>query len=1019
MRPDYLKPRPRLDLKSLRRIQLLPLILAFCASSAFGQQAGALKGQVIDEFGSVIVGASVVAVDANSVEKRSTTTGEGNFAINGLAPGKYTVRVTANGFASFENNEVQITSGRTEQLNVTLKVTIEQQKVTVTTEGTGVNTDPENNIGALVIRGPDLESLPDDPDDLAAALQALAGPAAGPNGGQIYIDGFSGGRLPPLASIREIRINNNPWSSEYDRPGFGRIEILTKPGTDRFRGQVSFNFNNQDFNSRNPFAPTRPPYMLRQYGGNVSGPITKKKASFFLDFEKRDVNDQAVINATVLDPSFNIVPFAATVPTPNRRTTFSPRVDYQLNSKNTLVGRYEYERSNNQTISGLPYSLPSRLFQTFSTQQTARLTETAIINKKTVNETRFQFNHTANGDKADNSIPTVNVQEAFTGGGSQAGLTSVQQNRFELTNITSLALGVHSVKFGARVRTVNINNLSPNNFGGTWTFAGTHNLANPDGLTSIEAYQITEQGLQQGLTGAQIRVLGGGATQFTINRGNPKATVSQFDFGGFVQDDWRYRPNVTVSLGLRYENQSNISSNLNFAPRVGLAWAPGAGPQHNTTIRAGFGVFYDRISENLTLNAERFDGTNQQQYNVTNLAILNSFPNVPSIDVLQAFKTPISIYQLAPDIQAPYTMQTAISLERALPHNFTTSVTFSHARTLHMLRARALNAPLPGTFNPAIPGSGTRPLGVNNYFEYDSTGHFDQNMLIVTVNSRLSRNVSFNANYSFGKAQSDTDGSGTFAANPFDFSDEYGRTSSDIRHRFTLNGTFRAPWGLSFNPLFLITSGRPFNITLGRDLNGDILFTDRPALATDPTKPGVVVTKFGIFDTNPSPGALIIPRNYGQSTGAITSNLRVSKTFGFGGERRTTAQNRGQQGGQNNPDGQRGGGGGAPRGGFGGGLARGGGGGGGGGPRGGGGGGGGGRGGSGGEAAKRYNLTVGVNFQNILNHVNFGPPVGNLSSPSFGISNSSSGGFGGFGGRGGGGSAPFNRSIDLQLRFSF
>src|SRR5436305_61436 len=254
------------------------LILLLCTATASAQQpTGGLKGRVSDEFGGVIVGATVTATDANGVNKSATTNGDGTFTLAGLAPGTYTVRVSGPGFGTFENTDVPVASRASQQLDVVLKVTIEQQKVTVAADTAGVNTDPENNVGALVLRGTDLESLPEDPDDLAAALQALAGPAAGPNGGQIYIDGFSGGRLPPLSSIREIRINANPWSAEYDRPGFGRIEILTKPGTDRFRGQASFNFNNQDFNSRNPFAPTRPPYLSRQYGGNLSGPIKKKK----------------------------------------------------------------------------------------------------------------------------------------------------------------------------------------------------------------------------------------------------------------------------------------------------------------------------------------------------------------------------------------------------------------------------------------------------------------------------------------------------------------------------------------------------------------------------------------------------------------------------------------------------------------------------------------------------------------------------------------------------------------------
>jgi hypothetical protein len=166
-----------------------------------------------------------------------------------------------------------------------------------------------------------------------------------------------GGLMPPLSSIREVRINANPFSAEYDRPGSGRIEILTKPGTDRYRGQVAFNFNNQSLNSRNPFAPTRAPYMSRNFSGNFSGPITKKKASFFVDIEKRDTDDRAVINATVLDPSFDIVPFAATVPIPRRSWSVSPRLDYQINANNTL-GAIRIREVTKPTIPGLPYSGP-------------------------------------------------------------------------------------------------------------------------------------------------------------------------------------------------------------------------------------------------------------------------------------------------------------------------------------------------------------------------------------------------------------------------------------------------------------------------------------------------------------------------------------------------------------------------------------------------------------------------------------------------------------------------------------
>ena len=221
------------------------IFVLFCSKVGFGQQSsGSLRGQVADELGGLIVGATVTAADANGVEKTATTDDEGRYSFSSLPPGRYTVRVVAPGFALYENAEVEIAAGRTDPLNVTLPVAIEEQVVTVNEESeVNVNTDPENNAGALVLRGADLDSLPDDPDALADALQALAGPSAGAEGGgEIFLDGFSGGRLPPKESIREIRINRNPFSAEYDRLGYGRIEIFTKPGTDKFRGQAFFNF---------------------------------------------------------------------------------------------------------------------------------------------------------------------------------------------------------------------------------------------------------------------------------------------------------------------------------------------------------------------------------------------------------------------------------------------------------------------------------------------------------------------------------------------------------------------------------------------------------------------------------------------------------------------------------------------------------------------------------------------------------------------------------------------------------
>jgi hypothetical protein len=1008
--------------KDLSEMKALLLTIALSASAAMAQQStGTVKGQVLDELGGALVGASVVATDMNGKEKTVTTSDQGLFVIGGVEPGKYKIQVATAGFASYENPAVEIVAGRTQQLDITLTVTIEEQKVTVNSDSQTLSTEPENNVGAIVLKGTDLDALPEDPDDLAAALQALAGPSAGPNGGQIFIDGFTGGRLPPLSSIREIRINANPFSAEYDRMGFGRIEIFTKPGTDKFHGQTSFSFNDNIFNSRNPFAPNRPPFDSRQYGGNLSGPISKKKASFFLDFEKRDINDEALINATILDPNLNITSFGESVPTPNRRTTFSPRIDYQINPNNTLVGRYTYTHSSQDNAGVNTFSLASRAYNTANTEQTVQLTETAVLSKKVVNETRFQFIHQAASQNGDDSIPTINVLDAFQGGGAGVGLASNSQNHFELQNNTSMVLGPQTLRFGVRLRYVRIRDISPQNFDGTWTFGGGFapeldnnnqvvvdpNTGLPvlENISSIERYRRTLLFQQQGLSAQQIRALGGGATQFSIAAGNPEAAVSQLDLGAFVQDDWKLRPNLTLNLGLRYENQDNISSSFNFAPRLGFAWSPGAGGQRQpkTVVRGGFGIFYDRISESLTLTADRLNGENQQQFIVTDNNVLDLFPNVPSPATLTSFATPITIYQLAKDIRAPYTMQSVVSVEHQLPHNMKVAVSYINARTLHLLRTRAVNAPLPGTFVPDVPDSGVRPLDNNdNIFEYDSSGRFNQNQFIVNVTKNLKRNSSLIAYYVFAKANSDTDGAGTFPANSYDLSTEYGRSPLDIRHRFVLIGNFHAPWGLSLSPMIIVASGAPFNITIGRDLNGDTLFTERPAFATDLTKPGVVLTRWGAFDPNPTPDEQIIPRNFGTGPDSLTTRFGISKTFGFGPESNASSGRSNRRGGE--------GGGGGVRGPMGiGGIGSGG--------RRGGGGDRDGGGFSGGDSGKRYNLTFSINIQNPLNHANLGKPDGNLSSTFFGLSTASAGNFGGFGGAPG--SSAYDRRIDAQVRFSF
>src|SRR5437588_8617639 len=419
------------------------LLLVAVSISTYGQGRATLRGSISDEFGASIVGATVTVTDANGTQKTATTGPDGGYSFTGLTPGKYKLHAAATGFATSEDTEVDVTAARRDPFNVALKIAAIESQVKVNAD-TPVSTDTNNNANQQVITGKDLDALPDDPDELAAALQALAGPTIGPNGGQIFIDGFSGANLPPKEAIREIRINQNPFAPENDQPS-ARIDILTRPGTDKFRGGANFNFNDESLNSRNPFATSsskRTPFQIRQFGGNLSGPIVKKKASFFFEGNRNETDDNELIRATILDPAFNIVQIGEGFLVPRRTTNIGPRLDYAINSKNTLIARYNFfeSKTQNQGVNG--FTLPVRGFANTSRNQNIPLTETAVSKGFRSSETRFQFAHCRNVSSGSNTIAGLNVSGAFngcvSGGTSLSGVGHAinTSNRLELNKFT-------------------------------------------------------------------------------------------------------------------------------------------------------------------------------------------------------------------------------------------------------------------------------------------------------------------------------------------------------------------------------------------------------------------------------------------------------------------------------------------------------------------------------------------------------------------------------------------------------
>ena len=964
--------------QTIRKFALSTALLLTTATLAVAQSAtGTVRGTVADPSGALVPQAYITLSNTGGFSRKVKSTSAGAFELDHIAPGRYSLSADAKGFSP-ATDEVMVYADKvaTDNLKLEISVTTEVQ---VTAESNTVSVNPDENANALVIKGKDLDALSDDPDDLQNELTALAGPSAGPSGAQIYIDGFTGGQLPPKSSIREIRINRNPFSAQYDKLGYGRIEILTKPGTDKFRGSVMINGNDSSFNSLNPFVTSEPSYYSTFMMANASGPINRS-ASWFTSVFSRDNASNTIINAQL--PGANGGQnYIAAVPNPQSRLDISPRLDFQFGNSNTLTVRYMFDRQK-QTGSGVSgTALQSQAYNVLSHENTLQISDTQILSPRVVNDLHFQYMADRNNQVASSSGPTTTVQGAFTGGGNNSGIVQDNADHYELQDYVTAAEGRHALNFGTRLRLTHDVNTTTAGFNGSYVYSSLANYS------------------------------AGTPSEYDITTGKATAGLNLFDAALFYQDDWTVKPNLTFSYGLRYEGQNRISDHADFAPRLSLAWAPGQhnGNKANTVLRAGYGWFYDRFQSSYVLDSIRQNGINQQSYVVKNPSAASGFNCTapvagqttatcvaPSISELAINSTTApTIYSVAPGMKAALSMEAALGVDHQFGKRVTLSATYINSRGVHQYLSNNINAFIAGTYNP-LTGTGARPNSINeNIYQFQSGGVFNQNQLMLNYNVK-SRFVSLFGFYTLGFAKADTSGATYFSSNPTNPGADYGRASFDVRNRFLLGGNIQAPFGISLSPMLVADSGTPFNVTIGQDLNGDNQFNDRPAFATS-SSTDVMNTASGNFDLDPSASEQRIPYNLGTGPAEFSMNLRVSKSFGIGPRVEGGSAGSGGfgLGGPGGPGGPGGGGRGGPGGGLGpGGLS-----------------------GSGGPprldqaVPRKYSLTFAATSRNVFNHVSYAPPVGVLESGRFGQYTSTAGGF--FG------SSASNRSVELQATFNF
>jgi hypothetical protein len=999
-------------------LSILLLLIHFAPALGQAQSAVELHGTVTDETGAYMVAVPVSLEDGQG-QKYSTATDErGRYSFRGIKPGAYKITVEMEGFAPFAE-EVSLTSRQAAPFDISLRVFIADQ-VEVKNDAAGISSEPDKNLSAVTLNEKDLEALPDDPDELLDTLRQMAG-AGGGDDAAIYVGGFrERGRIPPKESIQMIRINSNPYAAEFSEPGNARIEIITKPGTDTFHGGFRLGFFDESLNARDPFAPSRAPLQVRNYNGNFSGPIIRNRWGFFLDVDRREQDENDVVNATILNPiTFLPEPFTASLASPSRTNNISLRTDVLATSKHTLGFQYRYNSRNWSNLNS-GFDLPERRFESQTNEHTLRFSLTTIATERSVNEMRLQLTRRNSALEALSDATAVIVLDSFNAGGNQGSLfNSTRTDGLEFNDLLTYTHNKHTIKAGVRAEAFHIENTDRSNFGGTFTFGSDverdalgNAVLDSSGsqipITPLERYRRVLQG-----------VPGYRPSQFSINRGDPFVGLTQWELSWFAQADWKVSDRLTLSYGLRHDFQTQLEDKLNLAPRVGLAWVPDK--KKKSVVRAAAGVFYTRLDTGITTSTLRFDGDRQQNFVINQPSFFESIPaTFEGTDRRQP-----TIRIKSGGLNAPYTIMSSIGYERQFTKALFSSATYTFLRGVHLLRSRNINSPLltdegDGLVLP-FPGEG--PI-----LQYESTGLVDRHELRLQARGSIGQRYRFFGFYTLASTRGNSDlrNSGLLPANSYDLSTEYGRVSNDIRHQAFITGTASMPWNTYISSFIELRSGAPFNITTGRDNNRDTFFNDRPAFA-NAGDPDAVVTRYGIFNPNPGPGDQIIPRNFGQNPGFVSVNINAAKTWGFGAPRggfqgRAATRNaqtgqsagptgpqggpaQGQQGqtqqAQNQPgqnqrgQAQRGNqargnrGGNAGGGNFGGGFA--------------GRGGFGGMGGGFGDSRSAYNLTFSIGIRNIFNHTNFRGYNGVLTSPNFGRANS----------------AFEPRRIEASLRFSF
>ncbi len=748
---------------------------------AFAQVGQTVSGTLVDPQEAPVPAVRMILA-RGTTERSTETAADGTFRFERVAPGNYELRVLLSGFEPLRER-VRVASGRLGPPNLTLRLSLARQREEMTVRGEApvVSVDASGNRDAVSVERGLLDNLPVLDHNYLQALSRFLDPAGGLGGSPtLIVDGAEARNAGVTASaIQEIRINQNPYTAEYPRWSRRRIEIITKSATDKYHGTLNVLFRNYHLNARDPLALVRPPEERRIFEGSLFGPIGSGKTTSFLLSGAHEAEDlQAVVFA--LGPRG---PIRDNVATPQRNTQGSLRLSHQFSDKNAAFGQINYQdqffynRGAGGTV--LPEAATNYRFREDEVLFNQRL----VITPKLLSQFRILVGRYAAPTTSVRNEPQAVVSDAFTGGGAQANQLRTEAH-WTATWMLSQTAGRHNLKYGVNVP--------------DWSRRGLRDETNQ--LGTFYYASLADYGANRPFLAI-------------AQRGDPRVVFWEKNVGVFFQDDFQVRPQLQVSVGLRYDWQNYFQDQNNFQPRVALAWAPWK--SRKTVIRAGTGAFYDRSGPGPIYDLLRFNGVRLRRYVVTDPSLLTSMSD-GRFDGL-----PTSIVQLDPMVQLPYIIQFSAGVERQLAKATTLAVQYVGVRGIQQFRSRDANAPL---FSNA-PRPDPRYSAVR---QIESAGRLAQNLLEITFRGSLAPRVSGLVQYTFAKTMSDTGGVTWYPASSVHPSGEWSRADTDRRHQFNVLATANLHRWLNLGLSASLLTGAPFNITTGRDDNHDGIANDRP-----------------------------------------------------------------------------------------------------------------------------------------------------------------------------------------------